>query len=127
MENSSQTFDDAYVRTFRTYYSMIERTCIQQDSRWYSMPIHLPWVESFRQFVEDVGLRPKGHTLDRIDNDGGYVPGNVRWATPQEQCRNRSNTLRVDYRGEERILIELCEDLRADYEIVRATEWLDDL
>ena len=47
------------------------------------------WELDFWQFVRDVGERPEGCTLDRIDNDGNYEPGNVRWATKLEQSLNR--------------------------------------
>jgi hypothetical protein len=47
------------------------------------------WVESFDLFFAEVGPRPTPfHTLDRIDNRRGYEPGNVRWATRQEQSLN---------------------------------------
>jgi hypothetical protein len=53
------------------------------------------WV-SFENFLADMGERPAGLSLDRVDNDGGYEPGNCRWATRSEQQRNRRRSAYFD-------------------------------
>lgn len=56
------------------------------------------WM-SFENFVADMGPRPPGCNIDRINNDGNYEPGNCRWATMKEQNRNKRTTRFITHRG----------------------------
>ena len=47
------------------------------------------WLKSYDAFAEDMGERPKGYTLDRIDNNKGYSPDNCKWSSPKEQSNNK--------------------------------------
>lgn len=65
----------------------------------------------FDNFLADMGERPKGTSIDRIDNARGYWPDNCRWATNREQILNRSNTAKVTFEGCEWKLDELANHL----------------
>lgn len=68
------------------------------------------WRMSYRLFLEDMGRRPSpGHSLDRVDVDRNYEPGNVRWATKVEQMRNMRSNRWVTVRGERMTLAEAIE------------------
>ena len=59
---------------------------------------------TFANFIEDVGPRPPGRTLDRSDNERGYEPGNVRWATKHVQTRNSRRNRLLTFEGKTRCL-----------------------
>lgn len=67
--------------------------------------------QSFANFVADMGERPAGTTLDRIDNSLGYAKANCRWADTKTQARNKSNNRPMTLRGETRTLAEWSEAL----------------
>ena len=80
---------------YSTYYGMLVR-CYCEDEPGYEnyggrgITVCDEWLHSFKSFAEYMGFKPTSkHTLDRIDNDKGYEPDNVRWATRTEQCLNR--------------------------------------
>lgn len=64
--------------------------------------------KSYEEFLSELGPRPEGMTLDRIDPDGHYEPGNVRWATMAQQNRNRRSNIFVTYKGERMCLHDAC-------------------
>lgn len=65
-----------------------------------------PAWQSYEQFVSDMGERPLGTSLDRIDVNGDYTPDNCRWATTAQQANNRTNNHYVVYEGARRTVYE---------------------
>lgn len=85
---------------YRSYAHMLER-CNNSKHHQYKdyggrgIMVCDRWRSNFAAFLADMGQRPLGTTLDRIENSRGYEPGNCRWATRKEQNQNSRNVLAV--------------------------------
>src|SRR5690554_1078015 len=80
--------------TYRSWADMIKRCTNPNNWAWKyygarGIQVCDRWRTSFGNFLEDMGEKPDKLTLDRIDNDGNYEPGNCRWATRKQQSQNR--------------------------------------
>ena len=70
------------------------------------------WLDSFENFYADMRDRPSAkHTIERKNNDLGYSPDNCKWATRDEQGRNKRNVVWIEYHGERRRLRDVCEEI----------------
>ena len=61
-----------------------------QDYGGRGITVCSEWLNSYQQFLKDMGRKPsETHSIDRINNDGNYEPSNCKWSTPKEQCNNK--------------------------------------
>lgn len=100
----------------RSYYSMKARCCSERCRSWpkyggRGIKVCARWLESSVNFLTDMGPRPPGTSLDRIDNSKGYSPGNCRWADAYTQAANTRRSRWIVYRGERKTLSQWARTL----------------
>lgn len=105
---------------FTTWSAMRQRCYNPNNSRyadwgWRGIIVCDRWNNSFEAFLEDMGERPHGCELDRIDNDGPYSPENCQWSTRKKQGRNKRNNKLITFQGETLPLSDWCERLGLKY------------
>lgn len=111
---------------YQTWQSMKDRCHNQNDTNFAlyggrGITVCDEWRHDFAAFLAHVGPKPSPrHSIDRIDNDRGYEPGNVRWATQRVQCRNQRRNVRVRYFGETMLAAELAERTGVHYNTILA-------
>jgi hypothetical protein len=94
------------------------RRCHHKNDRNYhrygaiGVTVCTSWISNFEAFLNDMGIAPQNHSLDRHPNPfGNYEPGNCRWATSKEQMRNRRNNVLVMVDGRTQCLTAWIEEL----------------
>lgn len=76
------------------------------------------WM-SFDNFLQDMGIKPNGLSIERIDNSKGYEPGNCKWATTYEQSNNKRNNVIVEISHEQKTCGQLSKESGVKYELIR--------
>lgn len=112
--------------TYRAWRDMQNR-CYRKNTTRYAdyggrgIKVYRAWrgPGGFEKFLAHVGERPSSkHSLDRKENDKGYVPGNVRWVIRTEQMRNTRRTILLSFRGLRKSLRVWCEDVGLSFPLV---------
>ena len=106
-------------KTFKSWCAIKQRTLNKNNNMYYAyggrgIKLCKRW-RSFENFLADMGERPKGTSIDRINNNGGYNPSNCRWTTNKQQAKNKSNTILVTYKKRTKPLIEWANELGINY------------
>lgn len=110
-------------RIYKTWDGMIQR-CTNPKTpsyKWYGargISVCKDWFV-FENFYKDMGDRPIGMSLDRINNDGNYEPLNCKWSTSKEQALNKRTTVKVKFNGASVSLSELCKNFSIKYSVVK--------
>lgn len=108
---------------YETWRHMKDR-CLNNKTGCYldyggrGIKIDEKWLK-FENFLSDMGNRPKGKTLDRIDNNKGYYKENCRWATYEQQANNRRNTRFLIYNGKRQSVKQWADELGIKYSSLR--------
>lgn len=102
----------AYSPEYKAWQGMLDRCCNPNSQRFHrygsrGITVCQQWQDSFAAFFADLGPRPgPGYSLDRINNEGNYEPGNCRWATNHCQIRNTARNIYLEWNGRRMILAD---------------------
>lgn len=114
----SASFKDSSPEKHATYkvWSEMKRRCSNENDTRFAdyggrgIAVCERWIESFENFIDDMGFRPtSGHQIDRTDNDGGYERSNCEWVTRKQNARNKRNNTILTINDESKCIAEWSE------------------
>lgn len=106
--------------SYRGMRTRVENANHPANKRYKKLAICERWLgpDGFANFFNDLGPRPEGCTLDRVDNEKGYSPENCRWRTVKEQGNNRSTNIFLEYNGERLTMAQWSEKIGVKYSTI---------
>lgn len=118
------THGGSYTRAYVSWSAMVDRITNSANPAWANyggrgLTVDPRWL-SFENFYADMGERPEGMTLERVNNSLGYSASNCIYADRRRQNRNRRNNVMVTRDSRTQCLLDWCEELNANYGMVRA-------
>lgn len=121
--NAFRTHGKSRTKIYQIWLAMRQR-CYHLTNKQYKyyggrgIKVCDKW-KKFENFFADMGERPEGLSLDRIDNNGNYCPENCRWATRKEQSRNTGRNIRITLNGKTKVLKDWAKDTGINYYTLR--------
>lgn len=101
--------------TYKAWSGMKQRCSCKDRKDYYlyggrGIKVCARW-QKFDVFLLDMGIKPQGHQLDRINNNGNYEPKNCRWATPKQNANNRRSNCLITYKGKTQTIQAWADEL----------------
>lgn len=123
--HSTRTHGEGYRRTKEyNIWNQILQRCNNQTNKSYrryggrGITVCERWLK-YDLFLADMGRKPYGRSLDRIDNDGNYEPTNCRWSTQVEQQNNKTTNRNITWGGKTKTISQWARDLHVDPSLIR--------
>jgi hypothetical protein len=109
---------------YRSWCKMKARCYDRNDKRYQNyggrgIAVCSRWRNSFENFFEDMGPRPEGYSLERIDNDGIYEPSNCIWVPIENQSRNRSTVRWIEFKGKRMSIADWSREMDIGFATLR--------
>jgi hypothetical protein len=123
-EHRSHVHGHSRSKTYASWCAAVQRCTNPKNPKWSiygdrGITVCEHW-RTFENFLADMGERPPGTSLDRLDNEKGYQPGNCRWASDWTQQNNRRNAVRYEYQGRSYSMTELAAAVGMPFRALRS-------